>query len=283
MEKAFGQTLRRPCLVAPGDRVLVAVSGGADSVALLHLLRRVAGRFSLQLRAAHLDHAMRAESAADAAFVGRLCAGWEIPLETARVDVPALAAEPPAELEEAAREARRAFLLAAAGRAGCRLIALGHQRGDQAETFLQRLLRGSGPTGLAAMRRCSGPFIRPLLPFSRSADARLPGCPPPRLRWRMPPMPTRPSPATASATSCCRCCGTCNPAIEAQLARLSDRLGLEEDFWAQSGSRPSWPPWPPAGGAGCASSRRGLLALHPALRLDCCTGPWSGSGAICAE
>jgi tRNA(Ile)-lysidine synthase len=151
-----------------GCRVLVAVSGGADSVALLCLLNEAAAEFSLSLEAAHLDHSLRSESGEDAAFVQALCARLDIPLTTERRDVAGKARAQKGNLEEVAREERREFLRSTARAKGCSLIALGHHRGDQAETFLLRLLRGAGPAGLSGMRPLSAPFVRPLLRFGRA-------------------------------------------------------------------------------------------------------------------
>jgi len=151
-----------------GSRVLVAVSGGADSVALLHLLHDAAATRKLELRAAHLDHALRPDSPADAAHVRDLCQRLTVPLTVARIDIAALARSGKGGVEETAREARRAFLRETAQTQGCGWIALAHQRDDQAETFLLRLLRGAGTTGLAGMRPVDPPFVRPLLPFVRA-------------------------------------------------------------------------------------------------------------------
>lgn len=150
-----------PC----GSRVLVAVSGGADSLALLLLLHHVAGRLDLHLEAAHLDHGLRQASGDDARFVARFCAGLGIPLAMERRDVAAIAAGRRGNLEEVAREERRDFLLSTARLRSCQWIALGHHADDQAETFLMRLLRGSGVAGLAGMQIVSAPLVRPLLPF----------------------------------------------------------------------------------------------------------------------
>ena len=164
----FGQRLQTDGLLQPQERVLIALSGGSDSVALLHLLRSVAPSWQLTLFAAHLDHAIRAQSRDDLDFVRALCAELQIPLVCARVDVPALAAQKQVGLEEAGRLARQDFLLQEAARLDCTAIALGHHRGDQAETLLQHLGRGCGLHGLAAMRRRRGLFVRPLLPYSKA-------------------------------------------------------------------------------------------------------------------
>ncbi len=114
----------------------MAVSGGADSTALLHLLHAAAPGLGLSLHVAHLDHALRPDSPADAAHVRALCAILAVPLSVTRVDVAALAQGRRGGLEETAREARRSFLRDTAQTHGCDWIALAHQRDDQVETFL---------------------------------------------------------------------------------------------------------------------------------------------------
>ena len=133
----------------PADRYLVGVSGGRDSVALLHGLRAAGYR---RLVVAHLDHGLRGEaSAQDARFVARLAAEWKLSLEHDAADVAALARAAGRSVETAAREARYAFFAAAAGRRRCRAVFLAHHADDQVETFLFNLLRGTGPVGLGAM------------------------------------------------------------------------------------------------------------------------------------
>jgi tRNA(Ile)-lysidine synthase len=147
--------------LAPGDLILVAVSGGPDSVALLHAMHRVGCRIA----AAHLNHRLRgAESERDETFVRRLCEELGIELV---VDEAALYGDA-SNLEERARDARYAFLARAAERLGARFIALGHQADDQAETIMLRLLRGAGIAGLSAMAEAGpGQLIRPLLKLRR--------------------------------------------------------------------------------------------------------------------
>lgn len=164
----FQSSLVASGLIPSGSRVLVAVSGGADSLALLLLLRAVAGPLQLHLNAAHLDHGLRPESRDDALFVQQFCAERSIPLTLERRDVGGLARRQKGNLEEVARQERRDFLAASAQQLHCSRIALGHHRDDQAETVLLRLLRGAGPTGLAGMHAPSQPFVRPLLGFDRT-------------------------------------------------------------------------------------------------------------------
>lgn len=158
------------CGVAESDGVLVALSGGADSVALLlelHELQRK-GLIS-RLEAAHLHHGIRGVDADDdAAFVRALCDRLSVPLTTDRADVPKLSREDGISLELAARNARYTFLERVRAERSLDFIALGHHRDDQAETLLLHLLRGSGTDGLAGMRLRAGRLIRPMLLTGKS-------------------------------------------------------------------------------------------------------------------
>jgi tRNA(Ile)-lysidine synthase len=164
LRKALG-TIRDERLFRAGETVVVAVSGGADSVALLDLL---ATRRELGLRpvVAHLNHLLRGdESAGDEAFVRGLAKRYGVSAEIGAVDVQALSTSRRLSLEEAGREARYTFLREVAARHDARVIALAHHADDQAETLLMHLLRGAGGSGLAGMRPSSagGHLVRPLL------------------------------------------------------------------------------------------------------------------------
>jgi len=136
-------------LLMPGETVTVGVSGGPDSLCLLHVLRQLAPDLSLKLHVAHLNHQMRGEEAdADADFVGELAAAWGLPATIASVDVPELARLHKLAPEEAARRARYAFLTRAANQIGARTIAVAHNADDQTETVLMHWLRGAGLAGL---------------------------------------------------------------------------------------------------------------------------------------
>ena len=155
----------RPGRGATPAGVVAGLSGGADSVALLHALAAIPG---LRLVAAHLDHGLRPGSAADAAFCRALCRRLGVRLRVGRADVRARAARDGAGIEAAARDERRAFLETVRGAEGARWIALAHTGDDQAETVLLRLLRGSGSAGLGAMRARAGRVLRPLLGVTRA-------------------------------------------------------------------------------------------------------------------
>jgi len=165
VELAFRRAAK--CLIPSGSSVLVAVSGGADSVALLHLLCRLAPREAIRLGVAHLDHGLRRGSGADLRFVRRLARDLGLPVCSDRREVATLRRRDES-LEESARRIRRAFLLETARRDGFDRIAVGHHLDDQAETILMRFVRGAGATALAGIRAAGpGPFVRPLLEIER--------------------------------------------------------------------------------------------------------------------
>jgi tRNA(Ile)-lysidine synthase len=150
-------------MLTGGETVLVAVSGGADSVALLHVLLALAPAWRLALHVLHVDHGLRADSARDAEVVQALGARLGVPVHVAPVTVGA------GSQEAAARAARYAALEAWADRLGATRIATGHTADDQAETVLMRLLGGAGVRGLAAIPPVRGRVIRPLLETRRQA------------------------------------------------------------------------------------------------------------------
>jgi tRNA(Ile)-lysidine synthase len=167
--EAVRQTIVNDGLIRAGDRVVVAVSGGPDSVALLHMLSALSGPVGFSLSAAHVDHRFRGEeSAREADAVRRLARQWGIECDTAALDVPAYMKRSGLGPQEAAREVRYDFLIRTACARGANRIAFGHHADDQAETLLMRLVRGAGPGGLSGMppfRELAGglALVRPLL------------------------------------------------------------------------------------------------------------------------
>jgi tRNA(Ile)-lysidine synthase len=153
----------------PGQRVAVAVSGGADSVCLLHVLCELRPRWNLRLTVVHLDHQLRGEeSRQDAAFVRDLAAALDLPFELRETDVQALCRETGDNLEQAARAARLAFFRDLICGGALDRVAVGHTRSDQAETVLFRFLRGSGTAGLAGIRPITEDgVVRPLIEIER--------------------------------------------------------------------------------------------------------------------
>jgi tRNA(Ile)-lysidine synthase len=160
-------TIAEHQLLSPGDRILVAVSGGPDSSALLHALMRLGPRLGCGLEAAVVDHGLRPESAAEAAAVAAACTALGVGCEILLVDVRA-ARTPHVSWQDAARRARLAALAAWAASRGCTRVALGHTADDQAETLLFRIVRGTGLAGLAGIPYRRDMFVRPLLDVRRS-------------------------------------------------------------------------------------------------------------------
>lgn len=162
-----------------GARLLVGVSGGPDSTALLASLVELRSDCQFELHVVHVDHGLRAESRGDAAYVQRLCARWNVPFNMRRVNVKELRQAEGLSVEEAARRARHTALLEEAAAFRADAIVLGHTADDQIETVLLSLLRGAGLRGLAGMGEESEspftlatgehvPILRPLLGVSRA-------------------------------------------------------------------------------------------------------------------
>lgn len=168
MQEKVQKTIEKYQLLEEGERVVLAVSGGPDSVALLHVLLNLAPLYHLSLHVAHLNHMFRGEEArADAVFVAALAQSYRLPATIASRDVPALRRKARLSAQEAARKARYQFLEEVARATGAQKIALGHQADDQAETVLLNFLRGSGLAGLGGMPPRRGKFIRPLIEVTR--------------------------------------------------------------------------------------------------------------------
>ncbi len=163
-------TIRNHGLLPAGTRVAVALSGGADSVALLFALGELAAHEKFRLvGAAHLNHQLRGVDAdSDAQFCRDLAARLDVPIVVEQADVAALARESGASIEHAAHIARYAFFERAAARLGAAAIAVAHTQDDQAETFLLRLLRGAGPRGLGGIHPRTGIVVRPFLDTPRA-------------------------------------------------------------------------------------------------------------------
>lgn len=156
----------------PGRRLLVGVSGGADSVALLRGLVAIGEKLQLTLSVGHLDHALRSTSPADAEWVVGLCERLDVPCTVGRIDVGVQAGASGTGIEEAARDARYAFLQETALARGCSAIAVAHTADDQAETILHHVLRGTGLAGLRGIpeRRALADelwLVRPMLNVTR--------------------------------------------------------------------------------------------------------------------
>jgi len=162
------KTIRARALFEPGQHLLIALSGGPDSVALLSLLNRLRTSWRLTVSAVHINYGLRgSESEGDQAFVETLCKRLEIPLYTTRLDVKTRASG--ISLQAAARDLRYGAMADIARRCGADRIAVGHSADDQAETVLLWMLRGAGLSGLSGMPACrDGVIVRPLYETRRS-------------------------------------------------------------------------------------------------------------------
>lgn len=164
----FKQIIKQQHEFKKGDRILVGVSGGVDSLCLLDMLWKLSEEQEWTLFAAHLNHQFRGEeSKEDALYVGRFCAERDIPCEVGEINVPQLILETQGNPQSVARDARYSFFRQVAGRRDTSKLALAHHANDQAETVLMRILRGTGIEGLAGIHRQREdiPFtiVRPLL------------------------------------------------------------------------------------------------------------------------
>lgn len=163
----FLQTVERYDLIPAGSVVLVALSGGADSVGLLHLVRAAAPRKEWSVRAFHLNHRLRNAAVEEEEFVRQLCQKWGVPLEVEQADVVDEARRRHLSLEEAAREVRYRLVEIVRQHLNCNCVALGHTADDNLETVIMNLVRGTGMRGLAGIPVRRGVFVRPLLDIER--------------------------------------------------------------------------------------------------------------------
>lgn len=162
------ETIKKHSMLSGGEDVLVALSGGPDSVFLLHVLNNLKEELKLDLHALYIDHGLRPdETPLEIEFCKKLCETLKLPFITKAVDVKSFAKERAMNRQAAARELRYKSLEETAFEIKANKIALGHTADDQAETLLMRLLRGSGPLGLSGIPSVRGMFIRPLIEIQR--------------------------------------------------------------------------------------------------------------------
>ena len=165
--KTVRQTLISNDMIQPGNRVVLAVSGGPDSVALTHIMFRLREDFSFTPVVAHLDHMIRRESHEDFKFVQDLAKSLELEFYGQQIDVPKMAKQGKISIEEAGRIERYKFFEEVSVAHGAHKIATGHNSDDSLETFLLRIFRGSSITGLSGIPLKRGKIIRPLLELYR--------------------------------------------------------------------------------------------------------------------
>jgi tRNA(Ile)-lysidine synthase len=168
LKDTFIETIKEYKMLEPKDLVVVAVSGGADSTALLHLLDACKEQLGISLHIAHLNHNIRkGESDLDVRYVQGLAQRLKLPITVELFDVPSYAEKEKIGLEEAARDVRYSFFERLSRQIGANKIAVGHNADDNVETFLMRILRGSGIKGLCGIPPKRGKIIRPMIKIWR--------------------------------------------------------------------------------------------------------------------
>jgi tRNA(Ile)-lysidine synthase len=222
------RTIDERALFKGGERTLLAVSGGPDSLAMLHAFARLAPQYDLDLHVAHFDHRLREGSGADAAFVARQAAALGLPatVRAAEETTPIPGRSP----EETARDRRRAFLQEVAEGIGAVRIATGHTMDDQTETILMRMLFGTGPRGLGGITPLRWWYVRPLIDARREQTVAF--CRALRLRPRID--PTNDDPAfrrnVIRNETIPFLASTLNAGLTESIARLGDILRDEDHY-----------------------------------------------------
>ena len=255
-------------LFQTGDAIVIACSGGPDSLALVNLFLDLRKTYELRISVGHVDHMFRgAESKADADFVRTFCKHNDLPFYLKTVDVPAFAKEKALSAEEAARIVRYDFLRDLAAKLGGALIATAHHRDDQAETILLHLFRGAGSQGIAGIRPKSCGIIRPFLSVTRQEIERY--CKEKNLIPRID--------ATNSETEYLRnkirlelmpvLKKTYNPVMPAALCRSAELIGDEHDF-INASAKTLWKDIVSETAGKLVINRSQLQRLHIALQRE---------------
>lgn len=270
--KTVWRTIEKRELLTASQTVIVAVSGGADSIALLHIMTRLGPRLGIRLHAASLHHGIRGQAAQDDLnFVQRMAEQWRLPYTLGQADVPQLARERGIGIEAAARQARYDFLARTAVKANSDCVAVAHHAKDQAETILMHMIRGSGLSGLKGMRFVTPmpnhvgiTLIRPLLELTRE-DLEL-YCAAHDLRFRHDDsnddLRYRRNFIRREVMSRLQ---RLNPNVTAAFARLADSAAVDEDY-ISSQFEAAVMPLVDVEDAGWRLSRKAYAQLHPAMR-----------------
>ncbi|MDM8001092.1 MAG: tRNA lysidine(34) synthetase TilS [Dehalococcoidia bacterium] len=261
-------------LVEPGEKVVVGVSGGADSICLLHILFRLRQRLGITLHVAHLNHLLRgAESDSDAKYVSGVAHRLGVPATVESRDVKTYQSAHRLSLEDAARQVRYQFFAQVVQEVGAGRVAVGHTVDDQAETILMHLIRGAGPAGLLGMRALTAwkspgveglTVIRPLLSVSREETQAY--C----RRRRLVPHEDSSNLSLSAFRNRVRqelvpLLQAYNPRISEALARMSDTLAMEQDFIEDCVSE-IWPQVTSEEDGAITLERKSVVMLHPAVQ-----------------
>ncbi|MFC5653356.1 tRNA lysidine(34) synthetase TilS [Paenibacillus solisilvae] len=265
----LAQIAEQEKLWSPGDTIVVAVSGGPDSTALLHLLARLAPSQQLKLIAAHVNHGFRPEeSAREEAAVQQFASELGVVYEYTKLNMPAYIEETKMNAQAAAREKRYSFLFEVAKKHGAASIALGHHADDQAETVLMRIIRGTGPSGLSgiAWRRTEKnvELIRPLLRRNKADILRY--CE----QWGVSFSEDSSNGKRTYFRNLIRLdvlpyLSTLNPQLSQSLVRLAE-LATAEDDWMEHETRVAFGRDITLVSEGCHMTCKALLDLHVALQ-----------------
>ncbi|MCQ6563709.1 tRNA lysidine(34) synthetase TilS [Paenibacillus mendelii] len=267
--KEVADTAARERLWEPGDTIVVAVSGGPDSTALLDILQRLSQAQRLSLVAAHVDHGFRGEeSALEAESVRRFAEGLGVRFEAAFIDIPAFIEETRMNAQAAAREKRYLFLHEIAQKYAASRIALAHHADDQAETVLMRIIRGTSPSGLAgiSLRRTEKnvELIRPLLRMNKSDILRY--CEERDLTYSEDSSNAKRHYFRNSIRlDVLPALTKYNPQLSDSLVRLAE-LASAEDEWMNAETRASYGRHVKLVQGGCQIDRKAMLDLHVALQ-----------------
>lgn len=164
-EKSFLNFIKSAKIISPGDKILLAYSGGADSTCLMYLLHKFSAALKIEFSAFYINHRLRSESeiASETALVEKNCSSFGVKAVTGSADIRGIARNRGLSLEEAARVTRYEHLSAAARELGCNKIATAHHLDDSAETVVMKLIKGASPSALCGIRESAGNIIRPLL------------------------------------------------------------------------------------------------------------------------
>jgi tRNA(Ile)-lysidine synthase len=275
LEQNVLEFIRQYCLIQAGQKVLVAVSGGPDSVCLLNILQTLQNELQITLHVAHLDHSLRgAEAEADAQYTAGLAASLNIPATNEKRDVAAYQIAHRLSPEEAAREVRYAFLAEVAAQVGANVVAVGHTEDDQVETVLLHIIRGTGTRGLRGLRPLhtlrfrnrSLTIIRPLLEVDRAsteAYCKLHKLAPRRDSSNLSLIPLR----NRVRLELLPLLKTYNPAVSESLLRIARLAGAELDF-LKTEVQKAWQTAVSRQGKTLVLDKKLFTALAPALQRE---------------